>query len=114
MVVEIALKFVLGGAIVSLFAVIGDMLRPKSFSGIFGAAPTVALATLGMAFMKHGGSYAAIEGRSMLAGAFAMLCYTGLVTRLLMRQNPRPWLAAGASWTLWLAVSLCVWAAVLR
>ena len=40
---------------VSLFAVAGDVLRPKSFAGLFGAAPSVALATLTLAFWKHGG-----------------------------------------------------------
>jgi Protein of unknown function (DUF3147) len=38
-------RFVAGGLIVSLFAVLGDVLRPKSFAGLFGAAPSVALAT---------------------------------------------------------------------
>jgi len=31
---------------VSAFAVIGDLFKPKSFGGLFGAAPSVALATL--------------------------------------------------------------------
>jgi hypothetical protein len=32
-------RFVAGGIIVSIFAVLGDLLRPKSFAGLFGAAP---------------------------------------------------------------------------
>ena len=39
-----------GGIVVSVFAMLGDMLRPKSFAGLFGAAPSVALATLCIAF----------------------------------------------------------------
>ena len=39
---EIILRFILGGAIVSAFAAMGDMLKPKSFAGLFGAAPSVA------------------------------------------------------------------------
>jgi transposase len=31
---------------VSAFAALGDTLRPKSFAGLFGAAPSIALATL--------------------------------------------------------------------
>ena len=31
-----------------------DVLRPKSFAGLFGAAPSVALATLGIAIYQHG------------------------------------------------------------
>jgi ATP-dependent DNA ligase len=30
---------VIGGIVVSLFAVTGDVLKPQSFSGLFGAAP---------------------------------------------------------------------------
>ena len=35
-----------GERIVSAFAMLGDVLRPKSFACLFGAAPSVALATL--------------------------------------------------------------------
>jgi hypothetical protein len=48
--VDYALRSLIGGLVVSLFAVIGDVLRPKSFAGLFGAAPSIALATLGLAF----------------------------------------------------------------
>ena len=44
---------------VSAFAMLGDVLKPKSFAGLFGAAPSVALATLGIAIYQHGESYAA-------------------------------------------------------
>jgi hypothetical protein len=32
-------RFIIGGAIVAAFAIIGDVLKPKSFAGLFGAAP---------------------------------------------------------------------------
>ena len=54
MLSELAIRFVLGGLFVSAFAVIGDMLHPKSFAGIFGAAPSVALASLGLTFLTQG------------------------------------------------------------
>src|ERR1700687_4243106 len=40
--------FFVRGVVVSLFAILGDPLKPKSFAGLFGAAPSVALATLGL------------------------------------------------------------------
>ena len=52
---DYVIRFLAGGLVVSLFAVAGDVLRPKSFAGLFGAAPSVALATLTLAFWKHGG-----------------------------------------------------------
>jgi hypothetical protein len=36
---EYVIRFLAGGLVVSLFAVAGDVLRPKSFAGLFGAAP---------------------------------------------------------------------------
>jgi hypothetical protein len=47
---------------------LGDMLRPKSFAGLFGAAPSVALATLGIAIYMHGADYAARQTWAMTAG----------------------------------------------
>jgi hypothetical protein len=43
---EYGLRFLAGGIAVSAFAALADALRPKSFSGLFGAAPSIALATL--------------------------------------------------------------------
>ena len=51
---EYVIRFLVGGAVVSAFAMLGDLLRPKSFAGLFGAAPSVALATLGIAVYQHG------------------------------------------------------------
>jgi hypothetical protein len=35
---ELLWRFLLGGAMVSLFALIGDVVRPERFAGIFGGA----------------------------------------------------------------------------
>ena len=50
---EYLVRFLIGGVVVSAFAMLGDMLRPKSFAGLFGAAPSVALGTLGIAIHQH-------------------------------------------------------------
>jgi hypothetical protein len=49
-VTQLLIRFLVGGAVVSVFAVLGDVLKPKSFAGLFPAAPSVALATLGLTF----------------------------------------------------------------
>jgi hypothetical protein len=54
--IQIAIRFLVGGLVVSGFAIIGDLLKPKSFAGLFGAAPSVALATLGLTVAKDGTS----------------------------------------------------------
>jgi hypothetical protein len=111
---ELALRFLIGGMVVCLFALLGELVRPQSFAGLFGAAPSVALATLGLTFAKHGGAYAAVEGRSMLAGTIAFGLYNMLVSWLLLRRQFHALVVAGLSWLLWLAVAFGLWAAVLR
>ena len=51
---ELIYRFIIGGIVVSLFAIIGDVLKPKSFAGLFGAAPSVALATLSLTVLRNG------------------------------------------------------------
>ncbi len=79
------IRFFVGGVFVSVFAVFGDLFRPKSFAGLFGAAPSIALATLGLTFWKHGGDYAAVEGRSMMLGALGLAAYCFVVCQLTAR-----------------------------
>ena len=78
--IQIAVRFLVGGAVVSMFAIIGDLLKPKSFAGLFGAAPSVALATLGLTVATEGTFYAATEARSMMGGAIAFFAYASCVS----------------------------------
>ena len=84
---QYVIRFLVGGTVVSLFALIGDILKPKSFAGLFGAAPSVALATLSLTIASEGALYAAIEARSMMAGAAAFFLYASCVSWVLMRYR---------------------------
>lgn len=111
---ELIVRFLIGGAVVSAFAIIGDIFQPKSFAGLFGAAPSVALATLGITILLNGSAYAAIEGRSMIAGAAALFIYTSAVSRTMMRYKTSAlWTTAGFM-PAWLACALLLWFACLR
>ncbi len=111
MVIELVVRFVLGGVVVTAFAMLGDVLQPKSFAGIFGAAPSVALATLGLTFASHGGSYSGLEGRSMIAGSAAFLLYAVLTSRLLLKRAGNTLVVAGIAW---LALAFGLWGLLLR
>jgi hypothetical protein len=100
------IRFVAGGIVVSAFAVLADVLRPKSFAGLFGAAPSVALATLSLALWKEGGAYVSIEGRSMILGALALAVYSLVVCHLLMRLRWSALAATTSAILLWLAMAL--------
>jgi hypothetical protein len=102
---ELVLRFLLGGAIVSAFAMFGTLFKPKTFAGLFGAAPSVAIATLGLAFHQNGAGYAAIEARAMVCGIAAMLVYCAACIALAKRRTLPVWLAAALSWFAWLAVA---------
>ena len=106
---EYIVRFLVGGAVVSAFAMLADVLRPKSFAGLFGAAPSVALVTLGIAVYHHGAGYAATQGRSMIAGAIALGVYAVVVCQLLIRAKLRAAPATLLSLVVWLAVALVLW-----
>jgi hypothetical protein len=88
---EILFRFAIGGVVVAAFATLGDLFKPKSFAGLFGAAPSVTLATPGMAAVTNGRLDAATEARSMMGGALALLVYTLSVSWILMRYKRGSW-----------------------
>ena len=109
---ELLLRFVLGGAIVSLFALAGELFKPKTFAGLFGAAPSVAIATLSLAFAKQSAGYVSMEARSMLVGCLALFCYSVLCAVLATRRPVPVWLGAALAWAGWMAVALGTLAAL--
>lgn len=106
---EIFIRFLVGGLCVSLFAFLGDLFKPKSFAGLFGAAPSVALATLLLTLQRDGPHYAAIEASSMIAGSIAFFVYSSAVSRLMMRRAEKALLAATMLLPLWAAVAFGLW-----
>lgn len=106
MISELFLRFVIGGAVVSLFAMLGGALKPKSFAGLLGAAPSVALATLSLTVLKKGKPYAAIEAQSMILGALGFLVYASLVCHLLVQKRLAVIPTTSVALLVWLLVVL--------
>jgi|ERR1700722_4339369 len=106
---QILARFLVGGAVVSAFAVVGDLLKPKSFAGLFGAAPSVALATLGLTVVTEGASYAATEAHSMMAGAIAFTAYASFVSWVMMRYKLKALWVTLCAIPLWLGVAFGLW-----
>jgi Protein of unknown function (DUF3147) len=111
---EFVLRFLIGGAVISVFALLGDVLRPKSFAGLFGAAPSIALATVGMTIARHGKEYAATEARSMVLGAIAFCVYAYLVSQVLVRYQRSTMVTTIVLLPMWLGVSLGLFWMLLR
>jgi hypothetical protein len=99
------LRFLLGGLFVSCFAALGSAFKPKTFAGLFGSAPPVALASLIIAFHEHGAQHVARLGRSMVLGAVALLFYSASCLWLVrLRWLPVP-AGAALSWLCWGALA---------
>lgn len=109
---ELALRFLLGGAIVSLFSAFGEIMKPKTFAGIFGAAPSVGLATLGLAFAHDSASAVAVQARWFVIACAAMLAYCAACVALTRRTRVPVWLAAAASWLAWGGTAAVLYAAL--
>lgn len=103
---QLLVRFLIGGAVVLIFALLGDVLRPRSFAGIFGAAPSVALATLVLTVRTDGPQYAAIEARSMIIGAFALAAYAWAASRAMWKLRAPVSVVAIFGLLLWLGSAL--------
>jgi hypothetical protein len=110
---DLLIRFVVGGLVVSLFALIGDMLKPKTFAGLFGAAPSVALATLSLTTRAQGHQYAATEAHSMMIGAAAFVLYALALASLMMRfRNSALWMSLSLL-VVWVSLALGLWRMIL-
>lgn len=111
---EILLRIIVGGAVVSIFSLVGDLLKPKSFAGLFSAAPSVALATLALTVAKDGKEYASLEARSMILGALAFFAYAWVVGALLIRRRLPVLVTTGAVLALWFGCAFSLWLVLVR
>lgn len=111
---SLLVRFLIGGLVVSAFSIIGDLFKPKSFAGLFGAAPSIALATLSLTVATQGADYAATEARSMTAGAIAFFAYASVVSWMMMRYKLKALIVTVYAMFLWLLVALGLWAVLLK
>ena len=102
----IGVQAVDGGLFVTAFAVLGEMLQPKRFAGVFGASPAVALANLLVIALVEGDAAARTSADGMMVGAAAFV-----VACLAAIPAVRRWGAVRGSAVLW-AVWLVVGAAI--
>jgi hypothetical protein len=65
-----------GGALVVAFAMVSDMLKPKMFAGLFGAAPSVATTSLLVSGLAMGAAKDEKYATGMVAGAIGLVFYS--------------------------------------
>jgi hypothetical protein len=102
---ELVFRFLIGGSVVSIFAALAEIFSPKSFAGLFGAAPSIALATIGITIAHYGKAYAGTEALSMLFGATGFFCYASAASWILIRLKFSAQAIALALLPVWFSVS---------
>jgi uncharacterized membrane protein (GlpM family) len=110
--VSVLVKAIAGGSLVVVFAVIGSVLRPRWLAGLFGAAPSIAIAGLVVTVADSSIVQADRAAEGMIVGAIAFVFYAGLARLILNRCRA---VAATALATLsWIAVAVGGYLVVLR
>ena len=97
-----------------MFSLAGGLFKPTSLAGLFGAAPSVALATLALTISHNGKTYASTECRSMMAGAAALCLYSIVATQFLSRFRMGALKATLSAMPVWFLAALGLWRIFLR
>lgn len=108
----IVLRAAVGGLFVVLFSVLGEAVRPKSFAGIFAAAPSVAIASLLITSVTRGPAAVALAGAGMVIGALAMIAASFVGVDAVKRFRSRR--GSLAMIGVWLGVGGALYAVLLR
>lgn len=98
------LHFVFGGLSVTVFSLVGELFRPKTFAGLFSSAPSVAVASLALAYVSKGRAYVEVEALAMSIGALALLAYAAACVTV-ARKSRSIWLGTVLAWGVWGAVA---------
>lgn len=106
----LAAKALNGGLLVVAFALVGEVLRPKRFAGLFGAAPSVAIANLAVIALGEGAAVASQSGQGMIVGALGMVgaCLVGVpaVAKLGALKGS---IVIWAAWVALASLGLLIW-----
>jgi hypothetical protein len=109
MLTDVLIRFAIGGVMVSAFSMIGELFKPKTFSGLFGAAPSFGIATLALAFRRNGSAAVSTEARWMLVATLALVGYSAICVSLCRRRQVPVWLGAAAAWIGWFVAAAGLW-----
>lgn len=104
MILEYIARFIAGGLLVCVFALISEMCKPKQFAGIFSAAPSVLLAGLIITLIIKGPPHAILTAEGAIAGAVGMIFFCVVATPAIERYKTLP--GSLLSLVGWLVVSL--------
>jgi hypothetical protein len=105
-------KGLLGGVMVVVFSLVGEVVRPRGLAGITSAAPSVALASLLISLVVSGAAVAVDLSLGMIAGAAALAVWCLIGIEAVKRLGGIK--GSVATTVVWLVMSLSLWAVFLR
>lgn len=98
-----AAKALIGGLAVVAFSMVAEAGRPKRFAGLFAAAPSVAVASLGVTVLSKGANGTIPYAEGMLMGSAGMLAYCLVALYLIDRLHAL--VGSILSWIAWFVVA---------
>jgi uncharacterized membrane protein (GlpM family) len=107
---ELGAKTLAGGLLVVLFALVSEVVEPKRFSGVFAAAPAVALAGLAVGGVAKGAGSIRDAAEGMIAGGFAIVVYCAVV--VLVHRRLDALRGAGLAIAAWFAAAAVAYVVV--
>ena len=108
----LVLRVLVGGALVSAFAMLGDTLKPKMFAGLFSGAPSVATVSLVVTGVAMGAAKEQKYATGMIAGAVGLVFYA-LFAALLVKHL-KAVVGTIVAWVAWIVPSAVVYWLILR
>jgi hypothetical protein len=106
----LALRALAGGTLVVVFSLIGEGARPKAFSGLFSAAPSVATASLAITLGFESLAKARQDAIGMVIGGLGMSACCVVASAAIPRLRA-VW-GSLAAWVAWGVVALGLYWAV--
>lgn len=108
----IAIKAAAAGSLVVAFALLGQVLRPKWFAGLFSAAPSIAIASLIVTVADKGDRAATSAAIGMVFGAVGFVAFALCARPLLNRFHAV--VASALAAVVWVCVAIGGYFAILR
>jgi uncharacterized membrane protein (GlpM family) len=104
-------KGLAGGSLVVLFALLGEAVHPKSFSGVFAGAPSIALAGLLLTVAAKGAGDARTQAAAMAVTAVALVGYC--IASIILVDRHGALLGSALAFGSWIALAAAVYVLVL-
>ena len=111
-VILLVIRVIAGGALVVAFAMISDAVKPKTFSGLFSGAPSVATASLLVTGLAMGPEKTHKYAIGMIAGTIGLVCFAAVAAMAVKRFGSIS--GSVIAWFAWVVPAFAIYAVFMR